>query len=107
ALPPAAQEGPGGTLDRDQGAPRRLDQRHPVAVGGAPDQRPRGRLADRPRPAARLRPAAPGPFARRPPRLLRRGGRGRRRGGRAAAPPRPPRLTRARGEFAVIPNYRG
>ena len=71
ALPAPAQARARGAHDRDQGPPRRLDQRHPLAHRRGADQRPgRGRPGGA-RPAARLRPAAAGAAARRPRRLLR------------------------------------
>ncbi len=60
-----------GPHDRDQDPARRLDQRHPLPHRRGADQRPGGRRPGRPRAAARLRPAAAGAPARRPPRLLR------------------------------------
>ena len=85
ALPAPALARARGAHDRDQGAPRRLDQRHPLAHRRGPTADPAVVGAGRPRPAARLRAAAAGAPARRPRRRVRRG-RGRRRGGRAAEP---------------------
>ncbi len=70
--------------DRDQGAPRRLDNGHPGAHDRGGDQRPGRDRRPRERPAARVRAAAPGA----PDRGQGGGVRGSRRGGERGAPSR-------------------
>ncbi len=58
ALPTPRQEGARGALDRDQGPPRRLDQRDPLPIG-------RERRPTTPRSSGRSRSSCCGPTARR------------------------------------------